>query len=311
MRLVCLLTQVISLFIPNDAPKNRITNDDILKELEACFQKTIQDQSMKGRKMLYDSHFITFLHPDDYNIREQTLGFVVKEAINGFYAIIRKNKKYYGSQPFVPPTKSWYLQFSPTEVFLEEEIKWGDLKIISVFSTELATNGTAMGMVRVTFKPRLSTHYESGNINTDALPGMDFIGKGLFSIKFDETLGQITEEPRSADDGLAKLSYTLHNKECTYPMHEPEIIISRKREDGKYPPNTLAIDSNLLNEQHARIKCDVNNKRFFIAAFANTRVNEIALPLSQGDEVQWIALESKSHIMLGMLGIDFQNLLTQ
>ena len=259
--------------------------------------------------MLYDSHFITFLHPKDYQEREQTLPFVVKEAINMFYEIIQKNKENYGNQPFVPTTKSWYFQFSTKEAFLEEEIKQGELKIISVFSTEVVNNGTATGTIKVTFKPKLSTDYESRNINADALTGMDILGKGLFSVKFDPALGKITEEPRSAGDGLAQFTYTLQNKNYTYVMHEPEIIISGQRADGKYPPNTLVIDSNFLSELHARVKYDAATKRFFIAAFANARVNEVAIPLSQGDDINWTALAPKSNLMLGMFGIHFKNLL--
>ena len=305
-----LLYRVLAFFTPKDKPKSRtITNTIILRELESCFKKTIEEQSMEGRRMLYDSHFITLLHPEDYQKREQTLPFVVKEAINGFYEIIQKNKKNYGNQPFVPTTKSWYLQFLAKEEFLEEEIKRGELKIISIFSTEVANNGAATGTIKVTFKPKLSTGYESRNINADALTGMDIIGKGFFSVKFDPALGKIEDLPRSAGDGLAQFTYTLQNKIYTYVMHEPEIIISGQRADGTYPPNTLVIDSNFLSELHARVKYDAATKRFFIAAFANARVNEVALRLSQGDDINWTALAPKSNLMLGMFGIHFKNLL--
>jgi hypothetical protein len=307
-----LLSNVLSFFVPSDAQKGtQINNNDILEELKLCFSKTIDDQSMKNQ-MLYDSVFLILIHPDDYAKREPTLPFVVKNAINEFYGIIKKRKKEFGDKPFVPPTENWYFQFSPTEEFLDAKIEKGDLSINSTFSSLKNKGGnSAGGTLVLTMKPKLSILYETHNINSEALGGLVYVGKGAFSHQVDKNLNEVVELPRSEADGFAVLEYTLNFKAFQFPMTVPEIIISKKINGVVPQTNTLAIESDFLEVQHARIKLDPNNQQFYLAAFADTKINEKTVPLSQGGDVRWVQLDRKSTILLGLFSIKFQSQLAQ
>jgi hypothetical protein len=308
-----LLTNVLSLFLPKDDKKStQISNDDILGELKLCFTKTIDEQSMKKVQMLYDSDFLILIHPDDYNRREQTLPFVVKNAINTFYEIIANRKPEFGDKPFVPPTDSWYFQFSPTEQFLETKIEKGDLSIISTFASARTNAGIKSGgRVTVTMKPKLSIVYESLNISTDALGGIEYVGKGAFSWPFDKNLGEVTELPRADADGFAVLEYTVKQQPLVYQIHDTQIIISKKVLGVSPSVNTLAIESDFLEENHARIKLDQNSKRFYLAAFADAKIDERTVPLSRGEDIHWVELKPKSTLLLGLFSIKFKSQLPQ
>ena len=307
-----LLKTALDFFIPkNTEKKTGLLNRTILKEMEECFEKTIEEQSMRGR-MLYDSNFTIALHPDDFEDRKQTLPYVVQMAVNGFYEIITKNKKHYGNAPFVPATKNWYFQFLSKEKLLDNEIKRGEVMIMSTFASPKKTsgsNGNVVGTIRITFKPNLSKYYESLNIDLQLLSGLGYEGGYIFTPKFDINLGTVTYLPKSvADSTLAALKYTVGGHEIEYSMSEPEIIISKKRSDNTYPANTLAIDSDFLVDQHARIKYEAHTNQFFIAAFADTKVDQRNVVLSNGGDVNWVRLDKNATLLLNLYSIKFSSL---
>lgn len=298
------------IFLPNKTVKisTKVSNNMLLQELKNCFKMSLEEQSMEGQ-MLYDSNFLILLHPENYTEREQTFPFVVKGAINNFYKIIKDHrKKMQDTDLFIPPTDVWYIQFSPRDNFGEIEIKKGEILMISTFATNKFNFNSSTTNIRVTIKGRLSNVYESLNINTEAFKGVEILAHGLFSQKFDEKLNEIAELPKSRGSGLAELKYVIGIQEITYTMDENEIIITRNKTNTINTPHILAIDSDNISDQHARIKYDAHINKFFIAAFAKTTINEVEITLSKGGDVVWKPLDNNSSILLGWFGLKFKSL---
>ncbi len=70
-----------------------ISNNLILSLMKDGFLKTIEKESMSGRRMLYDTSFLILMHPDDYADRELALPVVTQEIVNLFYELIESYSK--------------------------------------------------------------------------------------------------------------------------------------------------------------------------------------------------------------------------
>ncbi|MFN8357747.1 MAG: hypothetical protein U0Y10_25025 [Spirosomataceae bacterium] len=303
-----------SIFLPNDSGKthasqSNLSNNQIVSLLTDSFKTTIQKESITGHKLLYDTSYLILMHPDDYKDRELALGVVTQVAVNVFYEIIEKQKPLY--KDYVPMGNYWHFQYSPCAHFQEIEIKPGHPLVMSTLTTTKTWNQLTQQSLRVS---RIANHsrYEKYDINPAIFRNLDVVDKGIFKIKFNPELSQLTAPPKANQSGFAQLSYTLGSMQYTYVMMDAEIKVTLKTDSTIAGSHILAIDvpNQGLAKEHALIRYDEVGRSFQIAAYANTLVNEKNIPLSiKGETPQWEALSPQSSIMLGWFNLKFESLL--
>ena len=281
--------------------RSRVTNKILLKELSDHFCEQMEELSV-GRRLLYPMSFNILMHPDDYNLTKESLPFVLPEVVSEFYAKIkRKRDEYHDGVNYAPPATYWFFQFSACQVGaqngVEEFIKRGEIVTtgsLTTFDIHQAQQSNVHSEANVHLSVKCqNSNTNANNINMDALLGMEFLGEGSYSFKFDKTLNEDTSQisalSRNLQRGWAQLRWPEGSETKVYEMLDTYIDISGNA-DTRKTRNICLIKSDAVNISHVQIKYDTTTQTFALAAFGKTRLNSREVPLSNGGNPQWISL---------------------
>lgn len=298
-------------FLPtSSSTKSVFTNKDLLHELVTCFSINLESESV-GNRMLYPTSFNVLLNPTDFAAREDALPFVVQEIVNTFYKIIKDKSGEYPD--YSPPSKYWNFQFSPCEELVVNEkmkinIPEGAPYIMAKLYTTSLSNTTSTANTRVSFKPKNSDTYSTFNINQDVFKSIDVVATGVFAIKFDPALTQITNRPNHlGNETFAELSFTKGGNLIHFAMIDKEIVISGNK-DTRKESWVLSLDTDQIQNTHASIKYDGATGDFYISAFGPLKVNERTVEQSTGGDIKWYKLSRKAKLLINNFFIvEFQS----
>lgn len=288
----------------------KLTNKRLLEELTSNFKSMLEDESV-GQKMLYPMSFNILMDPADYNNRIQSLPFVLPQVVSAFYGIIDDMRHEYPD--YTPPAEYWYFQFSACRlgtIFIDDitsiEIKRGNIKTIATLWTydcgDNENNVSVENNIRISIKLQNSNVYSTFNVNKAAITNMDILGDGIFKCKFDNNLSndvkRITDNFNFAEiNGIAELSYSIGGHNHYFCMKDNLLHISGKNE-MRESRSILILESPNIKDSHVQIKYLPSEKKFQIAAYGLTRVNERKIIESSGGDVYWHDLANNSSIFI-------------
>ena len=302
-----------------------MTNRKLMSDLVDLFERGIQKESV-GERMLYPMSFYVLMHKDDYEDRKKALPILVPEIIKAFYKVIQDNRVVYPNCD--PVSKKWVFQFSPcqfdssieTEDKDEFTVKKGNI----VSSADLYNDSidTFQDMlvernIKVSIKCNNSNVIKTANLNLKAIAGVDILGEGFFTYKFDDKIvNPLEKDPVSisfpepeiieGDQPLATISYVYNSKTYTYTMRVSPLYVSSKK-DKRTTSNILRVEGADIENGHVQIKYE--NGKFFICTFGDTRLNEKKLEVSDPNNIKWKELSNKSDILMnGEFQIRFQKI---
>ena len=286
---------------PSEIGNKSLSNNDLITLLRKSFIETIQFESIKDRRLLYDVSFLILIHPDDYAKRELALPIVTQEAVNMFYEIIEDNKSKYKN--FLPAGNNWFFQYTPTEKFDITNIEKGRPFIISTLSALKTNWGNISGKAITVSIIANNSKYERFDINPEIFKNLDVFARGIFRIKINSELTHLSSPPKVEGEAYATLKYIDGGMEYTYNMQDSEITLTLKTESTPMASNILAIESRDLKKNHARIKYIAEEDRFEITTeFDDVVVNQKPINQLTGKE----NLPNEASIMLGWFNIKFK-----
>lgn len=285
----------------NNHFESNITNSVLLNELVTHFEQSMDYLSVKHR-LLYPMSFNILMHPDDYNITKESLPFVLPEVVSEFYASIKRRRdRYPNGINYAPPATYWFFQFSACQIGeddgIENFIRRGKIITtgsLTTYDIQKAQQGNVHSEANVHLSVKCqNSNTNANNINMDALLGLEILGEGSFSFKFDKTLNedmsQISVLSKNLQRGWAQLRWPEGAKTKVYEMLDTYIDISGNA-DTRKTRNICLIKSDAVNISHVQIKYDTTTQTFALAAFGKTRLNSREVPLSNGGNPQWISL---------------------
>ncbi len=280
------------------APAPDVTNTRLMNELLACFDASVQQESV-GSSLLFNMHYLIILHPDTYNARLSSLPVVVKETVKAFYKRLNDLKDQYGEVS--PVSVNWQFKFGPGVSFNNETIEPNDILVIGTLTG--LKEGSYQQTTKATAKPKRTNVFDRMDINLDTLRNIDFNETGSFSVRFNADLQTGSDsQPKRKQAGLAQISYHLPEQDTDeqFTMQVREIVIARKEPENMNYSNYLLIDSLYVSNPHARIRYNESISQFQIASFSRneTRVNERVIPRSDLTDPQWLALPDQAQILL-------------
>lgn len=301
-----------------DKHSGKLTNKLLLQELKEHFEFELEELSV-GKKMLYPMYFNVLMHPDDYSARKDSLPFILPEIVSAFYAIIDDKRAEYPD--FTPPSRYWVFQFSACQMVdagggTDEAniVQKGHLTTLASLVTINVRGGgnrSVENNTHVSVKCQNSDVMSDTTVNWNAIKSLDFISEGTFTYNFDDKLNQDVKSIKpgtnnSYSEGYATLSYNEGASIIHYTMLDNSIYISGNSDD-RDDRAIMKIDSDKIAKSHVQIKYSKDEKRFKIAAFANTRLNGKRLDISGGGDIKWYMLANKSNIFLNEdVNIEFE-----
>lgn len=290
-----------------------VTNNDLLKELQECFDHSCATESV-GSSLLFNMHFLVILHPEVYEQRLASFPVIVKEAVKSFYRRLQGYHRNY--EELSPVSSHWQFRFGPATDFQQERIGAGDIRVIGML-TGLKTgsvSATGGNTSKVTMKSKLTNVFDKMDLNLELLKHIHFADSGSFTVKFSPELslngGSLLQQARNLDNGFAKIEYYLgdQHKGDAFVMRDTEIVIARKEPENQGYSNYLLLDSPYVSNPHARIRLNEHSGKFQIASFSarETRVNESVIARSEAGDPRWFDLGPGSQVLLnGIVTLHF------
>lgn len=302
--------------------EQEVSNSDLMEDIVGLFKYGMEKESV-GTRLLYPMSFYILMNKDDYDDRKKALPIIVPEIVKKFYAIIKQKEEEY--QNVEPVSKKWVFQFSPCQFDSSVETEDKDVFTVSrgnIMSTcELYNDNIdrfedlqVERNIKVSIKCKNSQVIKTGNLNLQALAGVDILEEGFFTYKFDEKrIGSENISPTSvlppivADNKpFATLSYDFNGMRYTYEMKSSPIYISG-RNDTRSDGSIFKVES--VNVINGHVSIRQNNGSFEMCAFAETRKNEILVPISEPDNLKWVPLPDNSAILMnGDIQVTFKKL---
>ena len=253
--------------------------------------------------------FNILMDPVDYNNRRQSLPFVLPQVVSAFYGIIDDMRQEYPD--YTPPAKYWYFQFSACQL---GTIQTGDPTPLIVRKGHITTVATLLTFdikdanvsvnnnTRVSIKLDDSDVMNNVNVNWNAIKNLDVLSDGVFTYNFDNTLSRDTK--RIADNsnmaevnGIAELSYSKSGRNYHFIMKDHLIHISGKNEMRK-GRSFFILESPDIKDSHVQIKYLPSEKKFQLAAYGQTKLNNRRIIESSGGDVYWYDLANHSSIFI-------------
>ena len=289
-----------------------ITNSDLWNDILGLFNHGMARESV-GSRLLYPMSFYILMHKDDYEDRQKALPVLVQEIVKEFYNLIKQKEDEY--QNVEPISKKWVFQFSPCQ--FDSSIESEDKDVFSVSRGKIISTCELYNdnidhvedllidrNIKVSIKCNNSNVIKTANLNLKALAGVDILEEGFYTIKFDESYIKTTIKEDSSrvlspvrvdNKPFATLSYDTGSHIIKYPMNSPSISISGTN-DTRRDPSIIKLESANLINSHVLIR--LNDGKFEMCAFAETRKNEVPVPISEPGKPIWIPLADNSDILM-------------
>ncbi len=323
--------QLSSFLVPKRQPETpqTVTNERILRELIACFETSLNRESI-GTSLLFDAHYIIILHPTSYAQRLAALPVIVNEAVKAFYERINRRKK--AQDKIVTVASHWHFKFGPGTEFDGRPITPADVEVIGALTGATLENDSVAGPrpgtnLKATRKVKNTNVYEKLDLNLPAFSQIDFRESGAFAVRIDPALLGDTESPTPVANpvaptatparpsvrpsALARIDCYLadQNIEETYWMNDREVVIARQEPDNQHFANYIRLNSPYVSNPHARIRYDATTGQFQLTSLSRyeTRLNEQVVAPSEPSHPVWVDLPSPSQILLnGVVTLSFQ-----
>ncbi|MDO5316667.1 MAG: hypothetical protein Q4F82_11275 [bacterium] len=290
--------------------------DQVVKQFKADMDDVVGYQVIQF-PMVFD----ILLCQDDYNRLNKAIRGVLPEIVSSFYGIIKEKKRELPDSVVRNANKYWIFAYSASDTWKDEA---GNL--IPIAKGEVITRATLYdsdiraaenkgnidSMSSVSSVSSVSS--AKGRIgsltgtayNLDILDGARIHANGKITFDFDSNLSQDLKEinrTRNEAKTLAVLTWESdkNGKNASNPfyMMENRISISGPKDTRNNPSGILKIDDNLVEQDHVQIRYMESEKKFEICAFADgVRLNQFAIPVSQGQNITWMSMSKKSSIII-------------
>jgi hypothetical protein len=292
-----------------------LTNQVIADTILETFKQSIPRASFNDR-LLFDAYFTIQLSPNNYDSFKNYFITIFESTIENFYKEIRLRQKQFPKTGRI--SKSWKFSFVSMPEIKEGKVSLPfpeqEARVIGIHTGQnMHRESSAVvesSTVRVTVTSRITGMSETLDMDLNSLTGMEIIGEGIFTLPIN-TNWELTVEEKTKIANQRKDYATLEYARPggirdRYLMHEKEITIGRgKRDDST--KKEIFIEHDSVAENHLRIRYDNTRELFEIAAFAPTRLNEVALPESERFTPQWQLLPDNSTLLLGgFTGLTFR-----
>ncbi len=301
-----------------------ITNQQILKEILKHFSKELVNNSV-NETMIYPMTFYIHMHPDDYNIRKQNFPILFPEIVKCFYEIILRYKKKYPE--YIGKAQSWNFYIVPC--FMENfsvngnnfTIKRGKIIIwSSMYDVVDQSSPNAGKSCSVSVRLDGSNLMTEININREILDNLQFVSENHFRMdwidpikKQDVKLTQSTQHgiqfTRNLRTELGILRYNMYGGTQQYIIKTSTCKISNET-DERQDPSIFKVKNMKVGIAHAEIRYDRIKNIFELAAYKETAINNKAIAISKGNNLNWVPLNNGAVITLsGNVIINFEKLI--
>ena len=307
------IKKVFDLFVPDsDVPvvdtldSGKVNNNVLYHELIEHFKEDMEDLSV-NRRILYPMSFNILMHPEDYKRVGESLPFILPEVVAGFYAAIKDKSSTVVNADATNPAKYWFFQFAQAQAMADDDneavIVPGQIVTVghlTTFDIKKAQQGNISEDVKLSVKVN-NSNVNKGNINMQALLGMDIISNNAFTFNFDrnmsEELNDIRSLQKSKESSLASLTYSIDGRTVQFAMCDDLLIISGSGET-RTMDNIMVIDSDAVDVGHVQIRYLPDSNKFQLCAYSNTRLNMRGVPISSGGSPIWRDMPYNSDIFL-------------
>ena len=283
----------------------RLTPDDVFKYIVEKFHESIAQLSFANRIVFFHEYIVCF-NPEDYNEfmnnKKGIFGLIINESVKKFYVVLKGYREQ--GKTVEPSSNKWVFRFVS-----HPDYGRGDKSFIG----KLLPNAVQQQEenLRVTFIPRQTGIAESFDISDDILKDFTFYSEGYYELPYQESF-VLDEDASSAVQAkvLARFETIVPDREYVgkkieYLMKDAEIIVTgyEDRRDGK---GIFKIPSEWVNTPHLRIRFSKDDNSFYVASFGEkTILNEVEMPLSETNNLQWKELPINSKMVLnGIVGIN-------
>lgn len=283
-----------------------LTRQELLDSLFAHFKKRLAEETT-DEGMLFATSFYVYLNEDDYQAREQSFPYTVREAVNKFNKVIRSMLRDYPS--YKPHAQFWQFQFipfaqgnlvegmkqsvaelAPKEVFILSSIH----PVLRVGETPVAGDDER---VVATVHSKDSMAQASLAINRSALSGVDIQAKDRFNVDFNafkqidgEVLNEVqANNPKNVARARLKIaeSYFLVDGErhsSIYMTTDYLQISGRGGRDTSGGMMVARIDSDEVMNRQLILHYDTNAKRILMTTLGDVKLNDVTV--APGSEVE-------------------------
>ncbi len=287
-------------------PITKFNNCAFAEQLLVHFEEQLKFNSWRQR-MLYPMSFDIILHPSDLQQVQQSFPFLFPEIVAEFYKIISKHSQEHPK--YKSPARHWVFKVHSSDIAKITTPKGEELEIEKGKVTTIATlytvnnqptgnNVNVENNVRVSVRVGDSNVEDYGDINIER-PEINMRGKNMFIYPFDISLPTDSDEIQTIDKmpDIAIISYELGGKRYSYGMKDHDIIISGKN-DKRTDYDVFKIEHADIINTHAEVKYQPHLKKFQIAVYGETILNERSLDISTGGSPIWYDLGNNSQIYI-------------
>lgn len=324
-------------------PEGELRNQDIMNILVRRFEWEIGHRSVEGQ-MIYPMTFTIVMHNNDFHGRMVELQMIIPKVVKKFYELILKHKDEYGdiTNPanywtfrFIPSLAE-SMELDGQNIQVEEN----KMVIITTILDETETDETDKN-VNVSMPVDKTGVVKKVNINlaafgkfvskdepitvdwTDPVQavnggGVSPLASNIFDIAEKKPepaaggpvphsdlsdLGAIFKGFHKGNDTYI-LAYKLNGEIFTYEIKSNECQVSGNGADST-KPDTFVVKSSNVKSPHIRIRKNVAENKFYVAAFAPTSIEEVQIPVSTPDEPKWVALNDGVNIDMNTFVVRF------
>lgn len=290
--------------MPETSEEKTMTNQQLMNDLVGSFEKKLQEVSFDN-VVTFPMSFTVIMHHEDFNTIKDYAFLLARQSVNAFYNIIDK----YTTEDKVCEHLATYWKVCFVPCHAEEGEMDGKAIVVrkglpvicsSVFDTVLKKDDDptkdSEGGSHFTVTVSGSTFYGDVNINKDSLKNLTMVNQTHFQFPWEKNKATpATAAPNSKPkvNSVAKLE--AGGKE--FFMNKGAYMISGSAET-RTDSNIFCVDNDYVMNGHIRIQYIEKENKFKIAAFSDTALNGVLMPISKPNDIRWMNLEHDSIINL-------------
>lgn len=275
--------------------KKKINNADILEYVTEHFKAEMMDKSFKN-VITFPMSFTVILNQRDYDTFKDYSRIVSKHIVLSFYEAIKEVMT--EGKVCEPLATYWNISFlqcddEPLEVNDKiVQVEEGDYYICSTvhdkLTDQVATSKTGGSTISVSKGG--STLFANVNINKESLDSLRIIDDTHIQMDWDDRMSEvyISGTPATPKVSIAVGKLCSQGKE--YMIQGGTTILSGAKETRK-DKNIIKVNSVFVQNGHVQIQYMDKEDKFKIAAFAETELNGVPMPVSTSNDKQWKDLQ--------------------
>jgi hypothetical protein len=299
-----------------------LTNQKIIDKIIEVYKQRFKEETTR-QTMLFPTCFRIYLHPSDFEKRQDAFNVLSRDLANEFNAFNRAEMNKYKHN--IPHAEYWLFQFvelKKGEIVDDiDTVEMGDLYTIStLYSKDFSKNKDNIsneGNVVMTKQPKNSTNpQELNNTNINAFLGMEMLDGNRYKVDIKENYEEVKVIPKSEDK-----TQILESDTFAYLICDKNFISDTQR-GNKYNITTNYVFISGKNDTRSGVQyvnvdyplpIDIvqikhENGKFLLAAFGKVRLNQILVPESKGAP-DWMELSDNSRILINdEVSIEFKRI---